>query len=317
VKRQVVKLLQEAGLQVQAEGPTLEPSEDGGGQDKASAKQIRKGKPTKRAPLPTLPYPQVTKLVIVFPRPKMAVRIQDYETVLVETDADTEFDVRGQLAIRSEPSCLELAGKSPLRGGRARWRLRPRPTSKAGDVGKVIVTLTKPDGTQLTDSVDFEVLEAVEQKGKKARGFVPPFDIVPINPTDHADTWNIVWPDFPEDASEDQLASVAYKPLPAGGGITVYYSTIFGPFSEQMNKLKQASPALPSLFETNYAIWIGYHAILQDNSRGDDQGGNEGESTEKLLEEERGRVARMQVKQALRTAELMQRARLDQAQEED
>jgi hypothetical protein len=306
VKRQIVKLLQEAGLKVEAEGPTTEP---GPGTEKQPVKKQRKGhRPTKRQPLPTLPFPQVTKFTIVTPKPKMSVHINDSEVVLVETDADSEFDRKGLVAIRSEPDCLELAGKSPLNGGRVRWRLRPRQTAKAGDVGRIVVTITKPDGTQLSDMTDFEVLAALEEPVKKAKGQVPPFEVIPINPTDHPEEWAAAWPHLDEEVSPAELAAVAYKPVSAGAGIVVYYSTIFGPFQEQMEKLKSDSPDLPSFFRMNYEIWIGYHAILQENSRSGMKVNIDEEELNRILEEDRTRVARMQVKQARSTAELMHRS---------
>ncbi len=312
VKRQVVKLLQEAGLKLQSEGPTLVPGE---GQEKMPVKKHRPGRPVKPQPLPTLPFPQVTKFTIVTPKPKMSVHINDSEVVLVETDADSEFDRQARVAIRSEPDCLELAGKSPLGGGRIRWRLRPRQTAKAGDVGRIIVTLTKPDGSQLSDTTDFEVLAALEQSVKKAKGVVPQFDIIPINPVDNPEQWEAAWPNLGTDASAEELASVAYKPVSVGGGIVVYYSTIFGPFQEQVERLKNAAAALPALFRTNYEIWIGYHAILQENSRIGMKGTIEDEALETILEEDRIRVAKMQVKQAKSTAELMYQTMRDQAAE--
>ncbi len=312
VKRQVVKLLQEAGLQLQQEGPTTEPAEGEGGKDKTTATTVRKGRPRKQSPLPTLPFPDVTMFNIVAPQSKLSVRIHDSEVVLVETDADAEYGNQRRLGIRTEPSCLEEAGNSPLRGGRVRWRLRPRATAKAGDVGRIIVTITKPDGTQLSDAIDFEVLPALEVHGRKAKGFVPPFDIVAINPVDNAETWNQVWTEIPDDSSADRLASVAYKPLRAGGGITVYYSTVFGPFQDQMDKLKNDSPAMPELFRVNYEVWIGYHAIIQENSRGDAPAELDDEIVDRMLEADRNRVALMQVKQAKSTADLMHKARLAQ-----
>lgn len=90
-----------------------------------------------------------------------------------------------------------------------------------------------------------------------------------------------------------------------GGGITVYYSTIFSAFSAQVEKLKSQSATLSELFRTNYEIWVAYHAILQDRRRSQENQQPELEFMEKTLEEERIRVARMQVKQSMRTAELM------------
>jgi hypothetical protein len=304
VKRQIVKLLQEAGLNVEVEGPVLVP---GQGEGTEPVKRKRGRRPPRPAPLPTLPFPQVTKFAIIYPKPKMSVHINDSETVLIETDADSEYDRRGLVAIRSEPDCLELAGKSPLNGGRIRWRMRPRPTAKAGDVGRIIVSLTRLDGTQLCDSTDFEVLPSLEQRVKKAKGQVPKFEVIPINPVDDPEQWTAAWPHLSEEATPDELATVAYKPVTVGGGIIVYYSTIFRPFQEQMERLKTDSPSLPALFRDNYEVWIGYHAILQENSRSSIRLSVADEELERLLEEDRERVARMQVKQARSTAELMNR----------
>lgn len=309
VKHQIVKLLQEAGLKIQTDGPT---SVAGGGEELEPVKKRRRGKHKKADPLPTLPFPQVTEFEIVYPKPTMKVHLNDNESILVHTDADHEFDRRGLVAIRTEPDCLELAGKSPLNGGRIRWRLRPRQTAKVGDVGKIVTTITTPDGRQLTDTTDFEVLAALEQKAKKAKGLVPKFEVIPINPTDDPEQWAAAWPDLSdENASEDQTA-VAYKPVSVGGGIVVYYSTIFAPFKEQMDRLKQDSPALPALFRTNYEIWIGYHAILQENAR-DGKANIDEDALEAILEEDRIRVAKMQVKQAKATADLMNKVMKEKA----
>lgn len=308
VKQQVTRLLLEAGFRVTTEGmaPTT-----GSGQEQ----EIRppgKGKHVVFSPLPTLPFPQVTKFSIVAPKPKMQIHLNDIETVLAETDADAEFDRRGLIAIRTEPDCLELAAKAPLRGGRLRWRLKPRVTAKAQDSGRIIATLTKPDGAQLVDSTEFEILPPYEEKAKSAKGQVPPFEIIPINPDDQPQEWAMVWPDLSETATPEQQASVAYRPIRIGGGITVYYSTVFTPFKEQMDKLKTLSPTLMDFFRTNYEIWIGYHAILQESSRIGTSAQIEEAALERLFEEDRTRVARVEVKEAMRLAELMKTTIEDQ-----
>ena len=310
VKKQVTRLLLEAGLEVSKEGPSVAPGE---GEQQIVKKHGTRRPHIKPDPLPTLPFPQVTKFQIVTPKPKLNIQQNDIEFILVETDADAEFDRRGMIAIRSEPDLLELASKSPLRGGRIRWRLRPRTSANVGEAGNVIVTLTKPDGTQLTDAVDFEVLPPVEEKAKKAKGLVPPFEIIPIHPVEDAEKWDMVWPDLSEDADEEQQASVAYKPLPVGGSINVYYSKVFAPFKQMRDKLQLENSALADLFRSNYEVWIGYHAILQENSRKLVNEELEQEVMDRLLEADRTRVAQMQVRQALRSAELMQKILQNQA----
>jgi hypothetical protein len=162
------------------------------------------------------------------------------------------------------------------------------------------VTLTKPDGQQLIDEIEYEVLAPYEVKGKKAPDLVPPFEIMPISPDANPDEWETTWSDV---AVEDQN-QVAYSIVTAGGKTIVYYSTIFEPFMAQLSKL---STAIAEAFRTNYSIWIGYHAILQNRDRKFLDIDVEDEKIDQVLEKERATVGKMQVKQALRTAELTMR----------
>jgi hypothetical protein len=250
----------------------------------------------------------VTKFAIVTPREGLFCHLNDTELVLVETDADAEYDRQGRIAIRCEPAVLEQASKVPLKGGRIRWRFRPKPEATVGQKGAVVATITRPDGSQIVDQVAFEILLAVEQKAKREKGYVPPFKIVPVDPADNPEDWALAWPDLDETCSPEALEGVAYKPVNVGGVIHVFFSTIFRPYKEQMNKLKSQSAAVAELFNTNYAIWIGYHAILQEQGRNSDGDDIDPDRLEHLLEKDRTRVAQMQVKQAVRTAELQNRS---------
>jgi len=295
VRRQVSKLLIEAGFELKDSGPSVEP----GAGEKQPVTEKRKGRPTASDPLPTLPFPQVTKFAIVTPKPKMEVRLNDNEVVLVETDADAEFDQRGLIAIRTEPPHLELAAHTKLKGGRVRWRLRPTSDAKVGAAGTIITTLTKLDGTQLSDATEYEVLPPLEEKTKKGKSQVPPFEIVPINPDDNAEQWSLAWPDHGTEDSMDELRRVAYKPIKQSGGIYVYYSTIYPAYKNVVDQLKVQNPSLLQMFTSEYEVWIAYHAILQESSRP-----TEGDEAilDKVAEDERIRVATMQSKQALQNA---------------
>jgi hypothetical protein len=305
VRRQVTKLLVEAGLQLREEGPSFKE----GGKEMQPVPGAKRRPYVQPVPLPTLPFPQVTQFKIVSPKDSLRGRINDNETVLVETDADAEFDRRGLIGIRSEPAMMEQAAKAPLRGGRIRWRLRPKAEAKAGDTGMVIVTITRPDGSQVTDEVAFEVLPATEEKAKKEKGFIPPFNIVPINPYDNQEQWDSAWPTLdPSTVTAQDLESIAYKPVNLSGVIHVFYSTVFGPFKAQSEKLKNQNAALSELFRTNYEVWIGYHAILQEKGRNSGVEDVEMTTLEGLLETDRVRVAQMQVKQAMQTASLQHEA---------
>jgi hypothetical protein len=301
VKRQVTRLLLEAGFQPNEQGIATAAGTQG---ETTTTKEPRGRRPIIFDPLPTLPFPSVTRFEIVVPKDKLDIRQNEVEVILVETDADGEYD--RLLAIRSEPPLLEVASKSPLKGGRVRWRLRTKSDAAPGNFGNVILTLTRPDGTQLTDSVPFEVHLALEAKSKKIRGQIPPFDILPVNPDDEPEKWSMVWPNLDDDAGRDRQVAVAYRPMRTQNGIVVYYSTIFGPFQQQIERLKTESEITAKLFRDNYEIWIAYHAILQENSRAS-QSPIEEDLLDQLLEEDRIRVAQMQVKQAMRVTELMRK----------
>ena len=303
VNKQITKLLIEAGFAATNEGATL--SEGNG--EYTIIKPKKPWNPVKPDPLPTLPFPQVTKFSIVEPISKLDIRINDAEVIKVETDADAEFDKRSLIAIRFDPDVLEVASKAPLRGGRIRWRVRPKEDAKAGDKGKIVVAITKLDGTQITGEIEYEIFPAIEKPSKPDKGSIPPFKIIPIDPDD--ENWSQAWENV--DKNSDEVFSVAYIPKLIGGVTHVYYSTVFTPFRTQADKLKTSSEALFKLFEMNYQVWIGYHAILQFKSQmaeTSDEGGESGayeELFEKERENERSRVATMQVKQALKSAELM------------
>ena len=315
VKREILDLLREAGLQIKDSGETIKPGE---GKETADAPKGRKHhKGTKPLPpLPTLPYPQVTKLSIVFPSDKLSIPLNARYLVRIETDADFRFDREVRIAIRSDPLKLEVASKSGLHGGRMKWRLRPVDTASVGDTGHVIVTITKPNGEQLSAEILFEILPPIEAKGTKAKGLVPPFDVIPVDPYSDEETFERLWPS----TTYDDIPTVAYKAEKLSGKIFVYYSTAFRPYRTQLTSLA-SQPSTAQLLEHYYKIWIGYHAILQEIDKpfepqflaepADDErpilDRYLPEIREQIEERERALVAEMQVKQAFKTAELKAR----------
>lgn len=297
VKRNITRLLIEAGYAVRTEGLV---DKRGNEEERTIVRERRPGPHVVVPPLMTLPFPEVTRFEIVKPKPKMTVRIGDNECVLVETDADAEYDHQNRIAIRWEPeSALELAAKAPLRGGRIRWRLRPSQTTKVGEHGAIVVTLTKPNGIQLSDRIDFEVISPKENKSEESKGYAPPFEVIGIDPYSDPEKWNEVWDNIPDTEPHERLASVAYKPLKLEDKIFVYYSKIFESLHEQVEKIQKESSTFLDLFMSNYETWIGYHGILQKSSTDLEEG------KEHFMEEERIRVAKMQIRQAFETTRLM------------
>ncbi len=131
-----------------------------------------------------------------------------------------------------------------------------------GNFSRIQVILSKPTGEALSASVAFSVEEKKQPNSKVVRGNIPDFDIIGVHPDDDADLWNEVWDQVPRDDAQ-AMASVAFKVLRAADKLRVYYSKVFAPFAAMVDKLKNAQPSLLTGFETNYKVWIGYHAILQ------------------------------------------------------
>jgi len=109
---------------------------------------------------------------------------------------------------------------------------------------------------------------------------------------------------------------VAYKTVYASQKLVVYYSTGFERYSQQLDTLKKRPNAenLIQLFDIQYRVWVAYHAILQFQrqkellkiaSMEDD------DRFQRLQDEERALVARMQVEQALKTAEMQSHLQKD------
>lgn len=304
VKKEIVSLLRDAGFKTGDKGDVLVPAPDGNQEIEAPPKKGPKPK-VPQSPLPTLPYPQVTFLKIVYPEDELRVAMQDNHSVRIETDANFRFDREGRLAIRAEPGALEVASKGELVGGRMLWRLRPAASATAGQKGDVVVTLTKPDGSQLSERVPFEVLPPRVEKAKTEKGEVPKFDVVPVDPEENPETFDRLW----SDRGELQKNQVAYKAEKTADGIFVYYSTAFEPFADQKKKLG-TKPEYSTRFEHNYKVWIGYHAIIQLQQRASTSSVLDGDDSklDTVQEMERAMVAEMQVKQAMRVTELQMSA---------
>lgn len=297
VKQQVTRLLKEAGLSVSEQSKA---DVAGAGESRTLGRGKRKIY-TKPDPLPTLPFPEATILVIAVPEETLKVSLQDSELILVETDADAEFDRRGLIGIRTTGNSLLVVSKTTLSGGRIRWRLRPAEGVKAGARGEIVVSLTKPDGEQLVDRVNFEVMPAKERPSKSGQTSVPPFEILALSP-EHVEQWNMLWPEDGDD--EERQLEHAYKAHEHGGKTWVYYSEVFPPYRAAVEKLKANKAELLGAFTTAYEVWVAYHAILQKQSDDHADLVEEEERIEQMLDRQRAVVASMQVKQALQYAEL-------------
>lgn len=302
VQSAVQKLLREAGIEISESAQT---EVAGDGPDGTPARERGRAKST-RPPLSTLPYPQVTRFEIVWPAPQIIVRLGEAQGLLIETDADHEYDRQQRIALRFEGQGIELAGKGSLKGGRIWFRVRATGPEAVGQTGRAIASLTRPDGQQLTSAVDYSILAPEQRKTRKALSRVPPFKIVEIDP-DH-ERWGEVWPQVPSDV-KSEYERVAYKAIPARNLTIVFYSSAFRPYKETMEKLSLQTAGRKEMFAIQYKIWIAYHAIIQQSHASETNYGIPEDDRERLQDIERRAVAEMQVRQALRTVEIMERLR--------
>lgn len=302
VKKQIVKLLREAGFTPSAEGDTSRQGEGDNTNDPPTPPNpFPPDPPPPPTPLETLPYPEVTRFEIVSPKDKLKINLNKTALVLVETNADIKF--KNEIRIKIEPDSLKDSTYFPLEGGRVKWRLKTNDTAKVGDAGKIMVSLTLPNGDQMKDEIEYEILEAVEKPAKEEKGFIPDFDVLPTTPGD--DKWKKAWEAIPEDSEE--RFSVAYATRKIGNKTIVFYSTVYPHFKTTIDKLKILSSPLLKFFETNYKVWVGYHGILQYNAQENEifDSEEQKEKIESEREKDRTLIAQMQVKQALKSSELM------------
>lgn len=292
VKKEITSLLLDAGFEGRVQGQSIAP---GDGEERT--KRIQKGKKNKveLEPLTTLPWPEVTFLKVSYPLPSLEIPKEAHRVVRIETDANFKYDREKRITLRFEPNALEVASFSLLDGGRKHWRLKCKQDVSVGTEGKIIATITKPDGEQLVSEIPFIVHSKIVISSKFSKGLVPEFNIKPISPDE--ERFTEVWAEIEPEKSGD----VAYRYIKSpNGAINVFYNTHFGPYRRQIEEL-QRQPNLLGFFIKNYEIWIGYHSILQvqDNSEFEDE-----LNFDKIQERERALVAEMQVKQALKTAKL-------------
>ena len=312
VKKQITRLLRDAGFSKTADGESEDPGGEqgggtggsdpgGGGGGRGGGGGGGGGIPI---PLPTKPYPDVTRWEIVSPKETSRARLNGRSSLRIETDADARFDAEGLISLEFEPHKVEVASLSTLKGGRKQWRLRSVEGAKVGDSGTVTAVLRTPNGGELRSAIRFEITAPIEAGDKGKKGKVPDFEIVAISPdkADDMDTWVQLWPQH-EGASRTKKAEAAYKVLKAADKTVVYYSTGYGPYVERLERMNTKSKVLAELFDENYQVWIGYHAILQLPA---EQQADEA-STE-VLEEERCRVAQVQLRVAEQLSELQRKA---------
>jgi hypothetical protein len=315
VKKQVVKLLSDAGWQggtvgggprkVRGEGKEVEralSAEGSGGEGGEGS--LSEGEPFVSAPFPEVSRFEPACDVLEIPVGKTRV-------IRVDSDASREFADKGLVGLRAEPDCLEVLSFAAPKNGGFSWRVRPKAEEgcPVGTTMNVIATLTKPNGEQHKATILVGICEPEPEKTEEGQTIIPDFEIVAVSPKEDPETWMTVWPDLPpvevggmKAVSDEELGKVAYRTLKLGDSLFVYYSTAFTDFAEVMEKNANKS-AVTSAFLQEYQVWVGYDSVLQYLTPPPVED-IDAALVEKLAEAERSRFAKVQVRQALRSASL-------------
>lgn len=298
VTKEITSLLLDAGFDVGEVGDVPEPSPDA--ENGTGGQPDTNGSGPGLEPISTKSYPEVTFFKIAYPD-ELEVPKDRMRKIRIETDANFRFDRQNDIAIRFNPDILSVAAVSDLQDGHKYWRVKPCKGAEAQESGEVTVTLTKPDGSQLTDVVEFRILPKPASGDKETKGKIPSFKIIKIDPEESEEKFNQIWDDPPS----EEVSDLAYRFIETSDqGIIVYFSTAFAPYRKTIEEIKSRR-SLSELFVKNYKVWIGYHAILQSQQKADLQSEIpiEEEQLDILQEKERALVAIMQAKQAIRNAE--------------
>jgi len=300
VRKAISELLQDAGYNVTEQGDT---SKENDSKDKQDQKPTRGGGQRKQDPIKTLEYPNVSFFEIAYPDGDLELPANSVRTVRIETDAAERFDQEERLAVKIDDG-VDLISETRLSDGHKKWRFTDASDSEPGEVGTLVFRITKPNGDQLSVSIDYIINEPVGTS-REAKGEIPKFEVLAIDPDDAPEDFSQVW----GEPTKQTVEEVAYKVTESPSeGLIVHYSTGFEPYRRARNSLKD-KVSRAEFFKQQYEIWIGYHAILQWQERKELL--DESEASEEVLntieKKERALVATMQAKQAIQSSDYLRK----------
>ncbi len=291
LKERVIELLQEHGLEVSTVPGTRR-------RRRRVPRLSVGGAREKLPPIPTLPFPQVTRFDVVRPVNGTVARRGESKNVWIETDGSDEFDRQGLIQICCEPPLLEITNKKPLHGGRMKWGLMPVAAAVPGKTGALIISLRVPTTSGSVEKfqhrIEFEIGPERTCEDDEIV-FVPEIEIVGLAPSDCSthETWRTVWPDV-EPSQASAARTVAYKVYQNGRTI-VYFNSEFPPYASRVAKWKFKSADAAKMFADEYKLYLAFHAVLQSVV---ERPQIELEQLDKITEQERALTAMLIVKHA-------------------
>jgi hypothetical protein len=192
---------------------------------------------------------------------------QQRRYVRVETDANSSYHNANNPAasrinfIVSGPSVVSR-GSSPLQGGRLRAIFDGAADAAIGQRGTIRVELARPGLPTLHDERAFEIVAMPPARPAKRSVTLPPFECVAVDGPDDPRWATLGWP--------DNVATVASAAEMEIGTLTIYYSTVFPKYAQQLATFERRDPALARSFTERYKIWLAVHSLLlyQDQTQG-------------------------------------------------
>ncbi len=222
----------------------------------------------------------------------------------IETDAPSTYhnaeDIKkSRVNIIISGDDLQLAGTTPLKGGRMRVILDCPNDAIIGSTGEFSVEVSRPGLPILCAKASYIIIEKPEAPQEEKRISIPPIEWIPVESTD-ATIWSILG--WPEDVK--QVASSSFL---GSDKLTVYYSKVFPNYADVYNRFEKTSIAVAKSFDARYKIWLAVHSLLieQDKKTCADV-----ETFETWEREERCRLAMVASMFAAREARLGQEVNL-------
>jgi len=205
----------------------------------------------------------------------------------IETDANSTYhntdDLRSsKFNVYVDGNGVKHSGSTPLCDGRMRVILDCDKNAEVGTEGDCTIELHRFGLQTLSDKILYKIVEEPIVNDSKKQVSIPVKKPIPVSGFEDPNWDRNGWP---HDANKVATSSVMNE-----GELVVFYSTVFPPYKQQLDKILKTKPALGSAFVNQYEILVSLHSLLLEINKRD---ASELEDVEKWEQQERCRSAIM------------------------
>lgn len=300
MRREVARLLRIHGVDVGQVGGAEHSPQEGGGE-----RPTRPRRPRPR-PQPIELHEPPTYIRFVWDEEAdIPFYAEQRRYIRIETDANSSYHnpnnpSASQINIIVAGDGLRCSGSTSLQGGRMRGIFECIPSTTVGAVGTIRIELSRPGLATLADERAFRITERPPARPSDRRLTLPPFEVVPVEGPEVQRWTELGWP--------DDINSVACSAEMDNGRLTIYYSTVFPQYTNQLRSVEQRNAGLGASFIERYKIWLAVHSLIlyrdQEIAAAEQQRDLFEEQAETQEREERCRMAKVAALFAAREVQL-------------